>query len=415
MKAILFSSILLCMTSVAAEAQMTVRVDNPTDVQRQELIEVRLADVCQHLGITPSSPFIVKNAIGQEVDMQVTYDGKVLVDASVMPRSNVEFTIEKGVPRNIIAHNVAAIEHAQGTWGTGRKWAEGRLYPDRLDDVAWENDRTAYRVYGPAFLKSGGVGYGPDVWVKNTPDLIVDKRFRSDIDIKPTQRQLEETGYGEEAKRLVQDNSFHVDHGDGNDCYAVGPTLGCGAPCLMSGNEMLYACAWKEYAILDNGPLRFTLDLVFSDTLYNNMRVREHCRYSLDKGSNFNRVEVWYEQLSTGKSKAMTLAVGFPLHEPNAGTLSTGDGYMQYADPTDNPSANNCELYVGCLFPEATVTMKQEKGHSLALTKILPNEHFTYYAGTAWSKYDVRNQREWQHRINTMLEALRAPLAVTIR
>ena len=27
---------------------------------------------------------------------------------------------------------------------------DGRLYPERLDDMTWENDRGIYRVYGPA-------------------------------------------------------------------------------------------------------------------------------------------------------------------------------------------------------------------------------------------------------------------------
>ena len=40
----------------------------------------------------------------------------------------------------------------------------GRQYPERLDDVAWENDRAAYRAYGPALQEKGERAFGYDIW-----------------------------------------------------------------------------------------------------------------------------------------------------------------------------------------------------------------------------------------------------------
>lgn len=39
----------------------------------------------------------------------------------------------------------------------------GRYYPERLDDVAWENDLGGYRAYGPALQKRGERGFGYDL------------------------------------------------------------------------------------------------------------------------------------------------------------------------------------------------------------------------------------------------------------
>ena len=39
----------------------------------------------------------------------------------------------------------------------------GRVYPERVDDIAWENDRAAYRAYGPALQATGEKAYGYDV------------------------------------------------------------------------------------------------------------------------------------------------------------------------------------------------------------------------------------------------------------
>ena len=39
---------------------------------------------------------------------------------------------------------------------------------------------------------------------------------------------------------------------------------------------------------------------------------------------------------------------------------------------------------------------------------------YTYYAGSAWSKNDVRTMDEWVLRVNTFLDALHNPLKVTV-
>lgn len=407
-------------------AQARVTVTNPSSLQRQELVAIDAQQVYDLVGISQGQPFVVSQVVGQkpdgsdklrEVDFQVTYDGKLLIDASVQPGRTTEYVVERGVPRRMRSYDTLPQRTAAGGWGVGKVWTEGRLYPERLDDIAWENDRGAYRVYGPAFQRNASIGYGPDVWVKNTPELVVARRFSMEIDIKPTQRQLSRAGYKAEADQLVDDNSFHIDHGMGNDCYAVGATLGCGAPAILTADgNISFPYAWQQYEILDNGPMRFTVSLVFGDTLIEGRRLQEHRIISLDKGSNFNRVEVWYEDLSSGKrhDNPLTVCAGFPLHAPNESTVVLGNDFIQYADPTDNPTANAFQLYVGCLFPEGEVSTRTDFGHAIGVTTLKVGEHWTYYAGSAWSKYDVRNQVEWQTRINTVLQALHNPLETMV-
>ena len=420
----ILSILFLLFHNMVGQVRFIVR--NPVFMQRQELVEIDAQSVYMQLGIHHGQPFVVSQVVAKnedgseklrEVDFQVTHDHKILIDASVQPNRENEYVIMRGVPRKMQRYNTLPQRTTAGGWGVGKVWSVGRLYPDRLDDIAWENDRGAYRVYGPAFQQSGSVGYGPDVWVKNTPEQDVEKRFRMDIDIKPTLQQLIDAGYSTEAAQLLEDNSFHIDHGTGNDCYAVGATLGCGAPAILSADgNICFPYAWQQYEILDNGPLRFTVSLVFGDTLIEGRRLQEHRIISLDKGSNFNRVEVWYEDLSSGKrhDKPLTVCAGFPLHAPNEPTVVLGNDFIQYADPTDNPTANAFQLYVGCLFPDGGVSTRTDFGHAIAVTTLKVGEHWTYYAGSAWSKYDVRNQVEWQARINTTLDALKNPLNVEI-
>ena len=66
--------LVLCVLGVQA-ADLILLVSNPSDNQRQEVVEAGLETICQQLGIESGEPFMVKNAFGQEMTYQKTYDG----------------------------------------------------------------------------------------------------------------------------------------------------------------------------------------------------------------------------------------------------------------------------------------------------------------------------------------------------
>ena len=207
---------LAAMMSTVAEAKdITIVVNNNERVQRQELVEVNAADVYKSMGIKNGSQLIVKNSLGQPVNYQLTYDGKLLIDAAVRPCGSAVFTVSQGEPQKM------------------KSFVTGRQYPERVDDIAWENDRTAYRLYGPALQRSGEKAYGIDVWLKNTPDLEVEKRYEVELANHHKIQELRKAGKDKEARQVEIETTYHFDHGYGLDCYKVGPSLGCGAPALM--------------------------------------------------------------------------------------------------------------------------------------------------------------------------------------
>lgn len=339
---------------------------NATTDQRHEVVEVEAAKLYKQLGVKAGTPLVVKDKRGNEVTTQLTYDGKLLVDADVRPMSTTTYTVAAGQPKQY------------------RQWVYGRLVPERKDDIAWENDRGAYRIYGPALEKTGERSFGTDVWVKNTPDLVIDDRYAGD-----------EKGI-----------SYHVDHGTGYDPYDVGPTLGCGAPGLLIDGKLKMPYCWKSYEILDKGPLRFTVRADYGN---------EHRLISLDKGSNFNRMTVWYDKLPTGAQ----LTTGVVIHDADTTTVQLAKDYVAYADPTDNRDANNSQVFVAALFPngvDTTLVLPLDHpdgircAHALGLRPLKSGERYTYYFGSAWSRYDVRTQAEWTLRIQEFLRALRNPL-----
>ena len=383
----------------AANPVVTVKVSNPTDEYRHQVVELSALDIFMKLGIEGGRQFIVFDNAGLEQPYQLTYDGKVLIEADARPNTSVRFTIRRGTPK---------------TYATV---CYGRLYPERKDDYAWENDRGAYRVYGPALQKTGERSYGTDVWSKNTPELVVEQRYWvEDVVMMPRVEQLrrENRQRGDSLYRL---NSYHHDHGRGMDLYQVGATLGCGTPALMNDGQLVYPYCFKDYKVLDNGPLRTTVELTYHPVAFGGDSITEHRIISLDKGSNFNRITVWYD----GLTHPTPLASGVVIHSAEKESVVLGPDYVQYADPTDNTRFNNCYLYVAVLFPNGKVTTTRQlfdrpsggnEGHALGIVDGYYGQHYTYYFGSAWSRYDVRTQAEWQQRIDWALRSLREPLRV---
>ena len=382
--------------------EMSLVVKNDGDEYRHQVVEIDAKDVFQRLGIQGGRQFFVLDNAGLEIPYQLTYDGKVLIEADARQHTEAKFRIVCGTPK------------------TYPSVCFGRIYPERKDDYAWENDRGAYRVYGPALQKTGERSYGVDVWSKNTPELVVEQRYWiEDVVMMPAVEKLrrENRQRGDSLYRL---NSYHHDHGRGMDLYKVGPTLGCGTPALMKDGQLVYPYCFKDYRVLDNGPLRTTVELIYHKVAFGNDSITEHRIISLDKGSNFNRITVWYE----GLTQPTQLASGVVIHSEDKEPVVLGKDYVQYADPTDNIGFNNCQLFVAALFPDGNVKTQKlmfdqpkggSEGHALGIVSDYRGDRYTYYFGSAWSRYDVRTQAEWQQRIDWFMRSLRQPLTVELK
>jgi len=295
-------------------AKVVLTATNTSLHQRQEVVAWNAKDVWQRLGVKDGSSLIVKNPYGQTVTHQITHDGRLLLDVSVRPKGTAEFTVE------------------QGNSADFKPYVFGKQYAWRVDDITWENDIAAYRVYGPALQRSGEKAYGIDVWLKSTKELDVDHRYavtwQSNID-KAFFRSI---GNQEGVDFVDRATSFHLDHGQGLDCYNVGPSLGCGTPAVMLGDSLVMPYCYKDYEILDNGPLEFTLSLTYPTVDIAGQNVTEHRLISLAKGSNFNRMTVWYD----GMTRPMDIAGGFVVHTSASEDLTLGKDFIAYYDPTDS-------------------------------------------------------------------------------
>lgn len=385
---------------------MTVTVSNPLDIDRSEMVEVSMDEISNWLKLADTAQIVVLDAEGTEIPYQITYDDKVIFPATVVAKGTSTYTIQEGVPQPLEAKTC------------------GRQYPERLDDMAWENDLVGFRTYGPALQISGERGFGYDLFLKrNTSEPILEDLYTKELDKEARARaaELRKTD-PQAASELLQSISYHIDHGYGMDCYAVGPTLGAGTAALIDNGEIVYPWCYKDFEVLDNGPLRFTIKLEFNPlTIMGDSNVIETRVITLDAGSHLNRTAVSY----TGLQESLPIVTGIVLHDDGAVKTDAANGYMTYVDPTTG--TDNGKVFVGAAFPtdikEAKVVKytndeKEQhgnaKGHILAISNYEPNANYVYYWGFGWDRADIKDINAWNNYMANFAQKIRNPLTVSI-
>ena len=409
MKNISLFSLPLLITACAytPNTDFTVTVSNNQTFDRtEELVEVPISDIAKKVQLIDTEQYVILDAEGNQIPYQITFDDNLLFPATVQAKSKTTYTIAAG----------EAIEI--------ESYVYGRHYPERLDDIAWENDRVAYRAYGPALQARGERAFGYDVWVKRVPGLVVEQRYANELNPESQAEiaRLRKEHKYEEANELYHSISYHVDHGNGLDCYKVGPTLGCGTTALIDGNNIVYPYCWKEFEIMENGPLRFTVKLTYNPIVVGKDSVIETRIISLEQGSQLNRTIITYE----GLKQATTIAAGLVIHpeNPKAYEIDENKGYIAYADLTDNIYNDNGIIYVGAVIPtkvkEAQATLFSDKeakergasGHVLAISTYKPESQYIYYWGSGWSKYGFDSMEAWNEYLDHYAQRVRNPLKV---
>ena len=357
---------LLALASCAQSVQ--IEVSNPS----QQAAEARTVEVAwsQLRGVEPGN-VVVLDAAGEQVPSQVVYAGKeepqaLIFQVDAAAGETLRFTVAAGQRAEYVSK------------------AYGRQVPERYDDYAWENDKVAYRLYGPALETSPEklITPGIDVWVKSTDRLVIDERYAR--------------------------GQYHHDFGDGMDCYKVGVTLGSGASLpFVGGKFWMMGHNYATQRTLDNGPIRTTVELVYAPFDVDGTEVSLVKTISLDAGSHFSRMENRY----TGAE--MPIAAGVVRHDVKE--FAQGEGWFalrEAASDSADPTSDG-DIYLSILLPGAEI-LPDTLGHSLAVKQVADGETLVYYAGSGWSKGGIESMEQWQTLAAETCTALAEPLEVKV-
>lgn len=367
MKNLLFIFATYLCSCAALRGAVYVEVSNPSDFARRgEVVEVKWSDV-QHCAALPDN-VVVYNDEGAEIPSQLIFGEQgnllsILFQADVEANASAQYKIARGKPQSY------------------EPKVYGRYVPERMDDYAWENNLTAYRIYGPS-LKDP-LTQGVDVWVKNTPKLIINEWFAK--------------------------NDYHHNYGEGMDCYKVGNTLGGGALAIVNDNKLTLSGNYLSQRCTMNGPLRTSAEFSYAILEVGGKSVSMRRTITLDADSRFSRQEYVFD----GFDGEIKVAAGVILHDVKA--RADGTNYVAIteaaSDSKDPERDGNISLAVVL---EGGKVTEDIDAHAVVTRRVKAGEKIIMLNGSGWSQGGVASHEEWQTQVARAAESLVRPLAVKV-
>ncbi len=247
--------------------------------------------------------------------------------------------------------------------------------PYRYDDILWENDRTAHRIYGPALEAAEPPSTsGIDAWGK-----LVRWPFM---------------------ERQLKTGKQHDFHGEGLDFYDVNTFRGAGGLGVWQDNKLWTSRNWKSYEILKTGGDVASFKVTYAPWPVDvDRKVWETRTFTLPLGTNFTRM---VSTISSDKPGPLVVGIGISkrkaTHQGAGGVFTKEDlgaGRVSYWEPTD-PVKGTMGIAL-MVDPKALVEVRQDADNYIVLVKVEPGKPFVYYMGAAWDKgLDFHDRAGWE-------------------
>ena len=370
--AIAAASVAAALMISCGQQDMKVSVKNSSDLDRAaETIELDFGNImASHPEITAEN-VVVTDATGVQIPSQVYTEDygmvKLIFQAAVPAGKTVEYTVKAGERE---AYDTLVFS---------------RYVPERLDDYAYENNRIAGRVYGPAL--SDPRTLGPDIWLKRVESLVVDKRYEL--------------------------NDYHHDHGDGMDCYKVANTLGGGALAPYADDKIVLGDNYETYNRICNGPIRTKVLFTYKPFKVDGNTVTLKRELTVDANTNFIKISNWFN----APVDELPVVLGAVLHD----VLDREDGdyyiaFTEKASDSADPDADG-NISVGLVVDagEDDVEAGTMDGHAVLKYNITPGKRADVWTGSGWSKGGIESPEAWNKIVKDFAYAQAHPLEVTVK
>lgn len=247
-----------------------------------------------------------------------------------------------------------------------------RYMPERKQEIIWENDRIAFRFYGPPVRNE--VSSGIDVWAKSVEYPIMEKWYRQND----------------------RGQSYHIDHGEGADFYNVGFARGCGGTAIWHKNKPYISNTYSYHRIIKNTNDEIIFELEFEPWQIEGFKVAEVKTVTMKKGSNFFEVKSVFK---TDYKDSLTVAIGLSsygkpevIQDEAKGTLTLWENYP--------PNFG----YLGTAVILPRNKLKGFTGHDkdhFVLAKIKSGQPLTYFVGAGWDKVpQFKTKQDWLQYVN---------------
>jgi hypothetical protein len=397
---------LLAPMAAGAAERLTIVASHELDAARpSETIVVPWPEVNRALPNALVQHIVVKDAAGHALPYQVT---------NVAPLSKDPKNIGVAYGELLFQHSFAAgekrasftVEKTEALQPVFPVKAYARYVQERLDDFAWENDRIAHRIYGPALAAPAPPGSGKevletsgiDIWFKRVDYPIVDRWYNKGHD------------------------HYHKDEGEGLDMYNVSQSRGAGGTGVWAGGKLYTSGNYRGWKLLANGPVRAVFELSYDAWDAGGVKVTEVKRFTVDAGQQLDQVESTFG--FTGADR-LTVAVGLnktpanKKHEPQIAVAHAPADRARAAWMTQwvalKAAPANGAYGTAVVLPGAA-GFADDGLNELALAEVEPGKPLRYWIGAAWDKAGhIVSQEAWQAYVATAAARAAHPLKITLQ
>ncbi|HEY4158305.1 MAG TPA: glycoside hydrolase family 88 protein, partial [Polyangiaceae bacterium] len=367
----------------AAADAIAVSVQNALAIARPaETIALELSELVKLLPSLQTAKLVVLDAAGkQRLSQLVDTDGDELADELVF-----QSDLGKNETQSFSVGEGKRLLPAQSDFKV-----YGRFVRERHDDFAWENDRVAHRVYGPAletWEKEPLTSSGIDVWCKRTERLVVNDWYQRD--------------------------DYHHDNGEGADFYSVGRSRGCGGVGVWEKGKLAVSKNFSASRVLANGPIRLIFELSYAPWQTAGGKVSEVKRVTVDRGSHFDRYQSSFKVERAVHGQRLSIAIGVAKHEGASLENDAAAHLVRSWEPIKGDSG-----HIGCTVidaPDAQDTFADSETDRLIVSTLPADQaSATYLAGAGWDKGgDVADAAAWAALSADAAQRLQSPLRVTL-
>lgn len=362
-----------------------ISVKNGSDFDRlDQMLEIPIKRLERELPLDSNQVYGVVDSEGVTIASQITHNGRFIFQPKLKAKELKSFWI------------IASQEQEF------KKLVDVKFRPERYDDIAWENDKVGFRLYGKALEAVQAPTNGLDIWCKRTDSLVLDQWYADDI-----------SGTA----------SYHVDHGQGADFYPVGRTLGAGGMSPFIDGKLQLNNNFVSHEILDNGPLRVIFKLTYPMVNIGYKELLETKTITLDAGSYLTKIVQDYN--TDDQRDHFNVAAGFAYRgeEDPISVYNRRLNYLIYQDPAAKDNGN---LYLGLIIPQGieknlidTYTVenadgtKSVMGNVLASITYMPGAAPIYYVGFGWDKAGFETLESFEDYIAAYSRRAKEPFVVT--
>jgi hypothetical protein len=282
--------------------------------------------------------------------------------------------------------------------------AYARFVPERHDDMAWENDRIAHRMYGPALnSESAGRerlrGSGIDIWGKRVAYPIIDRWYAKGHD------------------------QFHKDEeGEGYDIYSIGGSRGAGGTGVWDSVKLWTSDNFSRAEVLSNGPRRAAFRLTYAPWDAGAIgSVSEIKQFTTDCGRNFQSVDSTFDLAGP----EAVIGIGITEHQqaegfPKAVLTQDPNGRWMSFWEENKDGALGIAVILGASetpagFAHEPPAKPPGNANNLLLVKARDGVPVRYFTGAAWSgSGQFKDRAAWEDHVRKEAERALKPVTITV-